>query len=94
MNFEIVWSERALRRLNAIRLYVAQDKPIAAEGLAIDIVRSAESLKTHPNLGHRASNPKLRELLVAGTPYVIIYRVLRRSVLIATIWHAAQRKTK
>jgi toxin ParE1/3/4 len=94
VSFDIVWSERALRRLDAIRVYIAQDKLIAAESLAFHIVRAAESLRTHPNLGHRGSNPRLRELLVAGTPYVIIYRVIRRRVVIATIWHAAQRKTK
>jgi toxin ParE1/3/4 len=94
VNFEIVWSGRALRRLDAIRTYVAQDKPIAAESLALRIVGAVEALGRHPNLGHRGAKPWLRELIVADTPYVIVYRIRRRQVVIETVWHAAQRKTK
>ena len=94
MKFDIVWSERALRRLNAIRVYIAQDKPIAAESLARRIVAIAEALRRHPNLGRLGAREGLRELIVAGTPYVVVYRIRRRRVVIATIWHAAQRKPK
>lgn len=90
MSFEIVWSARALRRLNSIRVYVAQDKPDAAEALALRIVTVADALRTHPQLGRSGSKPYLRELIVAGTPYIIVYRVRSKQVLIATVWHAAQ----
>lgn len=92
MNFEIVWSPRALRRLNAIRMFVAQDKPVAAESLALRILNAADALKQHPSLGRRGPNSGLRQLIVAGTPYTMVYRVHAQRVVIATIWHAAQRK--
>jgi toxin ParE1/3/4 len=74
VSFEIVWSERALRRLGAIHLYVARDKPNAAELLALRIVTATEALRTHPQLGRAGAEPRLRELIVAGTPYIIVYR--------------------
>jgi toxin ParE1/3/4 len=92
VNVEIVWSPRALQRLDAIRVYVARDKPDTAELLAIRIVTVTGALRTHPYLGRAGHEPGIRELIVAGTPFVIVYRVRARRVVIATIWHAAQRK--
>jgi toxin ParE1/3/4 len=92
VNFEIVWSPRALQRLSAIRVYVARDKPDAAEALALRIVTVADALRTHSHLGRAGAHPHLRELIVAGTPYIIVYRVRPKRIVIATIWHAAQQK--
>jgi toxin ParE1/3/4 len=82
VNFEIVWSTRALRRLNAIRVFVAEDKPVAAESLALRIVNVTESLKMHPDLGRRGTKTGLRELIVADTPYLVVYRVRGKRVVL------------
>jgi toxin ParE1/3/4 len=87
---EIVWSRRAQTRLREIRDYVARDKPDAAEKLATRIVALSELLKNHPFLGRAGSEPGIRELAVAGTPYLIFYRVRGQRVIINTIWHGAQ----
>jgi toxin ParE1/3/4 len=89
---EIVWSPLALARLQKIRAYVALDKPQAAERLAMRIVAVVEALRNHPRLGRAGSEPGIRELVIGGTPYVILYRVRGRRVIITTIWHGAQRK--
>lgn len=85
---EIVWSP--LARLEEIRAFVARDKPLAAERLATRIVVVVETLKEHPYLGRAGSEPGVRELIIGGTPYSILYRVRGNSVTIGTIWHAAQ----
>jgi hypothetical protein len=36
------------------------------------------------------TEPGIRELIIGGTPYVVLYRVLGRRVIISTIWHGAQ----
>jgi toxin ParE1/3/4 len=79
-------------RLQEIRAYVAQDKPEAAERLAIRLVSLVEVLRNHPHLGRASSQSGIRELVVAGTPYIILYRVQGRRVTINTIWHASQRR--
>jgi toxin ParE1/3/4 len=87
---EIVWSALARTRLREIRSYVARDKPQAAERLAIRIVAVVEALRNHPYLGRVGAEPGIRELVIGGTPYIVLYRVLGRRVIISTVWHVAQ----
>ena len=75
MPVEIVWSPLARRRLREIRDYVARDKPEAAERLAIRIVTVVESLRNYPRLGRVGAEPGVRELVIGGTPYIVLYRV-------------------
>jgi len=90
--FDIVWSPLALARFQEIRVFVALDKPEAAERLATRIVSVVETLRIHPYLGRVGSEPGTRELIIGGTPYSILYRVRVRRVFIATISHASQSK--
>ena len=82
----------ARTRLREIRAYVAQDKPDAAERLAIRIVAMVEALRRHPHLGRVGAKPEIREMVIGGTPYIVLYRVQGRRVTISTIWHGAQRR--
>ena len=49
----------------------------------------ARSLKPHLVL---MPAPGIRELIIGGTPYIVLYRVRDRHVIISTNWHGAQRK--
>jgi toxin ParE1/3/4 len=71
----IVWSETAIANLVEIRKYIEQEKPVAARRLARRIIESVERLAEHPDLGHPGREPETRELIVAGTPYIIPYRI-------------------
>jgi toxin ParE1/3/4 len=92
MPVEIVWSPLALARLQEIRAYVALDKPDAAERLATRIVAVVEALRNHPRLGRAGTEPEIRELVIGRTPYIVLYRIRGRRLIISTIWHGAQRK--
>ena len=92
MPVEIVWSPLARLRLQEIRAYVAKDKPEAAERLATRIVAVVEVLRDHPRLGRAGAEPGVRELVIGGTPYIVLYRLQRDRITINTIWHGAQRK--
>lgn len=92
MPVEIVWSPLARARLREIHAFVALDKPGAAERLATRIVAVVEALRQHPYLGRAGAEPGIRELVIGGTPYVILYRVHGKRALISTIWHSAQTK--
>jgi toxin ParE1/3/4 len=87
-----VWSALARRRFREIRDYVELDKPEPAARLATRLVAITEALKIHPHVGRLGSNPEIRELVVAGTPYILVYRVQKWRVIISTILHAAQRR--
>jgi toxin ParE1/3/4 len=89
---EIVWSALARARLREIRAYVALDKPEAAERLALRIVAMVEALRDHPHLGRVGAEPGIRELVIGNTPYIVLYRVQGRRVIVSTVWHGAQRR--
>jgi toxin ParE1/3/4 len=89
---EIIWSPLARARLAEIRAYVALDNPPAAERLATRIVAMVEALRCHPHLGRAGAEPGIRELVIGGTPYIILYRLRGKRVTINTLWHGAQRK--
>ncbi|UJW76777.1 type II toxin-antitoxin system RelE/ParE family toxin [Rhizobium sp. SL42] len=48
-------------------------------------------LAYHPNVGRSGRVEGTRELIVSGTPYIVIYSVANSRVEIITILHAAQR---
>ena len=93
MSLEIIWSPLARARLQEIRAYVANDKPVAAERLVTRIVAVTEALRIHPHLGRAGIEPGVRELVIGGTPYIAIYRIRSQKVIINTIVHGAQQKT-
>jgi toxin ParE1/3/4 len=86
----IVWSETAIANLVEIRKFIEQDKPVAARRLAQRTLDSVERLAEHPHLGHPGREPETRELIVAGTPYIIPYRIYRSRLCILAVLHAAQ----
>jgi plasmid stabilization system protein ParE len=89
---EIIWTTLARARLQEIRAFVAADKPDAAERLAIRIVTLIEALRDNPHLGRVSVEPGLRELIVGGSPYIVLYRIQKRRIVITTIWHFAQQR--
>jgi toxin ParE1/3/4 len=78
--------------LREIHAYVALDKPAAADRLATRIIAVVEALRNHPHLGRTGAHPGIRELIIGGTPYSVLYRVRGQRIVISTIWHAAQSK--
>ena len=92
MPLEIVWSPLARARLQKIRAYVVLDKPDAADRLATRIVAGVETLRNHPYLGRAGVQPGIRELVIGGSPYSVLYRVRGTRIMISTVWHAAQSK--
>ncbi len=92
MPVEIVWSALARARLREIRAFVARDKPEAAERLAIRIVAVVQALRNYPYLGRAGAEPGIRELVIGGTPYIVLYRVQGRRATVSTIWRGARRR--
>lgn len=91
---EIVWSRLARRRLEEIHDHIAKDKPDAAQRFTTRLVATVEVLKDYPLLGRTGSEPGIRELVIGGTPYIVLYRTSAKRVVISTIWHGAQHKPR
>ena len=88
---KITWTARAVRDLRAVRQYIAQDNPRAAQEVAAAILESVERLVDFPASGRPGRLPHTRELVVPGTPFVIPYRVEAGAVEILAVIHGARR---
>jgi toxin ParE1/3/4 len=88
---EIVWREVALNSLERARAYIAQDNPAAAERVRERILSAVRNLADMPNMGRPGRVEDTRELVVAGTPYIVAYTVLDNQVAIIAVQHSAQK---
>ena len=87
---KIVWSPRAAGHLEQIRDYIAEDDPAAAARIAEKILAAVGLLARHPGAGRPGRIPGTRELLVAGTPYIIPYRVRRERLELIAVFHGRE----
>lgn len=87
----IAWTRPALRDLPAIWAYVAQDKPDAAARLVACLKEAADLLSEQPHIGRAGRIAETRELVVSGTPYILVYRVRAGRVQILAALHGMRR---
>ncbi len=85
----IKWLDDAIYDLQALRQYITQDKPSAANRLAKRILNAINLLANQPSMGRPGRVSGTRELVVTGSPYIIPYRVKNNSIEILRILHVA-----
>ncbi len=88
---EVRWLKRALRNLKEEADYIAQDGPQAAARLVILIEETVAMLADHPRMGRTGRVPGTRELVVAGTSYLVPYRVRDKRIDILRVFHGRRR---
>jgi len=88
---EIIWRRIALNDLERIRRYIGRENPAVAARIATTIRSAVEGLSTHPHLGRSGRVEGTRELVVAGTPYIVVYRVLDDRLRVLSVMHGARR---
>jgi len=88
----LVWSPEAIDDLVALRAYIEQEDPAAAQRVALHIVRNIETLLPNtPEMGRPGRVPGTRELVVPRTPFIVPYRVIGDTIQILRIFHGARR---
>lgn len=85
------WLRAALANLDAEAENVAADNPAAAGRVVQRILRAVKLLGKNPAMGRAGRVAGTRELVVAGTPYVLPYRVRGEAVEILRVFHAARK---
>ena len=85
------WLRRALLDLDDAYDYVAADKPEAARRLVDHIEEGVRRLSLHPNIGRPGRVPGTRELVIAGTPFLVVYRVAAGQAVVLAVLHGARR---
>jgi len=84
------WSRQALINLRQVREYIAQDSPAMAAGVVSRLRAAALGLEQFPHRGRIGSLTGTRELVVARTPYLLVYRIDGDEVVILRVRHGAQ----
>ena len=84
---QVVWTRRAIADLSAIREYIGQFKPLAAQRMAKRLRAAGENLSHFPERGRAVG---ARRELVIVRPYIIRYRLKAGVVEILAIRHGAQ----
>ena len=87
----VVWSPQAIRDIESIRAFIAQDSTSYAELVARRIVTAVERLHSFPESGRivpERQDPAIREVIV--TPYRIVYRLRREVAEVVTVFRGSR----
>jgi toxin ParE1/3/4 len=87
----IEWLPDAEQGLAAQLEWVAEHNPWAALDMGDAIHAAIERLADYPAIARPGRVAGTRELVVVGTPYIVVYRVEPSAVVILRILHGAQR---
>ena len=87
----VLWTSGARSDLIAIFDYIADDNPAAAAALVDRVEEAVMRLADHPGLGRPGRRQGTRELVIAGSSYIAVYRVRRDTVQILRILHGARK---
>jgi toxin ParE1/3/4 len=85
-----IWSPEAIADLVALRAYIEQDDPGAAQRVALHIIHNVETLlPKSPEMGRPGRVPGTRELAIPRTPFIVPYRLVGKAIHVLRIFHAA-----
>ncbi len=85
------WMPIAKEHLAAAHQFLSEQSPQAADEIIDLILSTVEALSRHPRLGRQRRVEGTRELVVAGTPFIVAYRIRRDQVHVLAVLHGAQR---
>jgi toxin ParE1/3/4 len=83
------WSPTALRDVEPLHSYVADDSLVAAIATVERIPSAIEALTRHPEVGRAGRVTGTRELI--AFPYVVAYRLKGGAIEILAILHGSRR---
>jgi toxin ParE1/3/4 len=87
----VEWLPEAIRSLEAQLEWTAEHNPWAALDMGDAIHAAVGRLADHPAMARPGRVAGTRELVVMGTPYVVVYRVEPAAVVVLRVLHGAQR---
>ena len=88
---KLVWRRKARSEIDAIVAYIAQDSPRGAARVRDQILAAVSLLEMWPDVA-RQGKGGLRELVVAHTKYVVLYRRAADKVTIVRVIHGMRRR--
>jgi toxin ParE1/3/4 len=87
----VKWTKRAHENLIEEARYIAERDPDAADRTLDRIGNAVKMLAQHPGVGRPGRVSGTRELVIAGTPYIIPYRVRGGRIEILRVFHSSRK---
>lgn len=91
MQLPIKWTPLAEAEASEIHRYIAADSAGAADRQLDLVLDSIQGLGLFPQKGRTGRVAGTRELVVPGTPYIVVYRLRAASIQILSILHGGRR---
>jgi toxin ParE1/3/4 len=88
---KIRWTAVAAEDLKSAHEYVSEQSPARADELIERILAAIDVLERYPQMGRPGRVTRTRELVIAGTPFIVVFRLHRDQVQILSILHAARK---
>lgn len=88
---KVEWLPEAVRNRESQLAYIGEANPSAAIRMGDVLEASIDRLADFPESAPPGRVAGTRELVVRGTPFVIVYRIEPTTVLILRILHASRR---
>ena len=88
----IRYTRAARADLIGIQDYIAQRNPRAAFRVADRIRSRIDDLARFPQSGRGVGHSGQREIIVVGTPYVVVYRITQSTVEVLSIVHGHRKR--
>ena len=85
------WTLKSVGDLREAGEYIEEDNPEAAIKMAERVQEGVETLLEHPNLGRPGRLHNTRELVVSGTPFIVVYWVRGAAVQILRVLHHSRK---
>ena len=85
----IKWTKTALRSVDEIAGYIANDNPVRATSFVLELQAAVTKLQAHPGMGRAGRVPGTRELVLHKN-YIAVYRVRGDDVEILRLHHVAR----
>lgn len=86
---KLVWTEEALRWLEGIFEYIAQDNPAAAAETVQGIYDRAQAIIQFPEMGERYARSECQVRILLYDHYRIAYLVRPESIEVLGVFHGA-----
>lgn len=91
---EVTWARPAAHDLVEVFIHIRKENPRAAQDVADRILALVDLLRDQPAMGRPGRLAASRELVVTGTPYIIVYVVKDGVISIARVIHGARKWPK
>lgn len=88
---KVAWTRAALADLGNAFEFIADERPAAAVKVIDRIKNAVAAISRHPEIGRPGRIDGTRELVVPGTPFILPYRVMHKTVQLLGVIHASRR---